>query len=306
MIIKIKKTRGNSGYYKYKNCEIIDGYYIVDINIMSKNSPIKFLYTCDYCSSEYFTDIRTYFSTKENKYNNKMACSKCKGKRLKEVNLFKYGEDNVMKVEKHKKTLSNNNIKKYGVENSFQREDVKEKIRQTNLKKYGVDNPMKNKEISKKSKINSIFTQTKNKTINTSKQQIYIHNLIGGILNYQIDTLSLDIAFPDDFIYLEYNGGGHNLSVKIGRESESEFKTREIKRYLFLKSKGWKQIEINSPCDFLPKEDILKREITNAIFYLKNNETNHFIIDIPTVNFDEKYGELFKINNIKKTIKRND
>ena len=48
MIINIKKTRGNSGYYKHKDCEVVDGYYKVEINIMSKNSPIKFKYICDY------------------------------------------------------------------------------------------------------------------------------------------------------------------------------------------------------------------------------------------------------------------
>ena len=57
----------------------------------------------------------------------------------------------------------------------------------------------------------------------TSKQQLYIHSLLGGELNYCTGKCFLDIAFLDEKIYLEYDGGGHDLSVKLGNMSKEEF-----------------------------------------------------------------------------------
>jgi hypothetical protein len=90
----------------------------------------------------------------------------------------------------------------------------------------------------------------------------------------------LDIAFPEDKIYVEYNGGGHNLGVKIGNISEKEFKTKEIKRYKYLKSLGWKQIEINSPNDYLPEDEEIISSISNGINCLNNQNINHYTINL--------------------------
>ena len=74
-------------------------------------------------------------------------------------------------------------------------------------KRFGVDNIMDLEEY----RLKIAETLSRNNTVNTSKQQIYLHNLLGGELNYANETPVLDIAYPDDKIYLEYNGGGHNL-----------------------------------------------------------------------------------------------
>ena len=95
-----------------------------------------------------------------------------------------------------------------------------------------------------------------------------------------MSTLSLDIAFPEEQIYVEYNGGGHNLQVKLGKLSEKEFKIKEIRRYQYLKSLGWKQIEINSPNDCLPNDEELLSCVLEGINLLKTTNINHHTINL--------------------------
>ena len=83
---------------------------------------------------------------------------------------------------------------KYGVENISQLEWVKDKIKENNLVKYGVENISQCPEIQEK-KMESYY---KNGTIATSNQQRYIHNLIGGELNYPWYNAMLDMAYPEE------------------------------------------------------------------------------------------------------------
>lgn len=212
----------------------------------------------------------------------------------------KHGVDTPFQVEEYRQKALNTMVERHGVLYSGQSEILMEKVRQTNRNKYGtdywmqtaefkemsrqtsnerygVDNPMQHPDVRQK----VTESMLKNGTIPTSSQQYYIHKLIGGELNHPVGGYPLDIAFIDDKIYVEYNGGGHDLRVKIGAATEEEFKAHTAKRYKTLKAKGWKVIEINSEKDQLPSDEILVNLINQAKVYLQQG---HNWIDL---NIDE-------------------
>jgi very-short-patch-repair endonuclease len=207
--------------------------------------------------------------------------------------LLNYGYDNPMKNKDIIEKSNQSKINRFGSTNPFTDDEIMNKAKETNIQKYGTEWHMQNDEIMKKSK----ETMYRNGTAPCSRQQKYLHNLLGGELNYPIDNCSLDIAFPDSKIYIEYDGNGHDLSVKLGNTSEREFNRKEIKRYLFLKSKGWKQIKITSPVDYLPSDEVLIDEYKKAIEWLSLNEKghSHYNIEIGNKVNDEKFGVVRRI-----------
>lgn len=130
-----------------------------------------------------------------------------------------------------------------------------------------------------------------------SKQQMYIHRLIGGEMNYPVRNLSLDIAFPDEMIYLEYDGGGHDLSVKLGSKSQEEFEEHEKRRVYVLHRRGWKQIRLVSRKDNLPSEDKIKEMFAYAKNIFNHNSWVVFDVDNGTITTshgtqDYSYGKV--------------
>jgi len=92
----------------------------------------------------------------------------------------------------------------------------------------------------------------------SSKMQRYICNLVKGELNYSLeDRLWLDIAFPDEMIYCEYDGGGHNLNVKMGNVTQKYFDVKEQRRFFVLVKKGWKEMRIISRRDYTPTDEVI-------------------------------------------------
>ena len=218
---------------------------------------------------------------------------KNKNVRQKAIDTFvlKYGVDNPMKNKDVIKKSNQSKIKRFGSTNPFTNEEVINKSKKTNLQRYGTEWHMQSAEVMKKSK----ETMYSNGTAPCSRQQKYIHNLIGGELNYPVDKCSLDIAFPQEKIYVEYDGNGHDLCVKLGSVSYEEFSYKEIKRYQFLKSKGWKKIKMSSPADYLPSDNVLINEINKAKSVLLSSEKNHYIIEFGTKVNDIDYGTLRRI-----------
>jgi len=293
--IEILVDKTNLKFYRrtHPNCQTGD-ILKIHYTLIGKNSRKTIKLKCDYCGEEFEREVQIYFR----KFNGiiegqKDACEKCKLLKMQETCINKYGVDHYNKTEESKRNLSNkiymkdpirkekhinNMIEQFGVENQFQRQEIKDKSKNTILLKYGVDHIMHLDEYKNKVLIKSKQTMYKNGTAPCSSQQKYIHNLIGGELNYPIDRLSLDIAFPDEMIYVEYDGGGHDYDVKIGKLTEHEFKIKENKRYFFLKKLGWKQICIKSPNDYLPPDNIIINKINESINILKNSEINHCFI----------------------------
>jgi hypothetical protein len=205
-----------------------------------------------------------------------------------------YGVDNPTKNEEISQKAMETRVKRFGSANVFSDKKILQKAIDTNRKKYGCDWAMQNDKIKAKTR----ETMHQNGSVSTSRQQLYLHKLFGGILNYPIGFCSLDIAFPEEKIYVEYNGNGHNLSVKLGSMTEEQFKTREIKRYYFLKSKGWKVININSPYDYLPQDNVLFEEFAKGLKWLSIDEYNHshYNINVGGLINDKNYGKLRRIS----------
>lgn len=175
--------------------------------------------------------------------------------------------------------VKNTSMKHWGTEFPFQSEIVKEKIKQSNIDKYGVPYTMQSEEI--RSKFNKSLY--KNGTAPCSKQQKYLWELLGGELNYSNNTPNLDVAFPEEKIYIEYDGGGHDLEVKLGILTLKEFTQKMIKRESYLRRRGWKIIRITSAQDLLPKDNIIIDLVKKAKEYLQT--TNHTWFEI---NIDNK------------------
>jgi very-short-patch-repair endonuclease len=221
---------------------------------------------------------------------------------IKRTNVEKYGTEFPTQNEEVKEKVKNTNLQKYGYTNVFQNEDVKLKSKNTKIKKYGVSSLMKRKDFLQNMLIKSKITKFKNSTQICSKQQKYIHSLIGGELNFPVGILSLDIAFPDENIYVEYDGSGHDLHVKMNKMTIEEFNFQELKRYKFLKSQGWKQIKIISRNDYLPSNEILLNLIKQTKEYLQNNhnwveiDLDNKAIRIKNLIIEYDFGELKRIS----------
>jgi hypothetical protein len=241
--------------------------------------------------------------------------------KAKETNLKRYGGVSPMQnkeiQEKSKATL----MKNYGVETPMQSEEIKSKTANTNLIKYGNKSPAQNEYVKSK----MLTTMRKNhgvdyaqqskgireKTIQSmyengvapcSNQQKYIHSLIDGELNFPQNGTWLDIAFPDEKIYVEYDGRGHDLSVQLNQVTRKEFDNKERRRWYALYSKGWREIRIISTMDKLPSDDKVLEMLTFARIYL--NTGRHYIkfdVDkgiVKTSQFEKNYdfGKLRKIS----------
>jgi len=218
----------------------------------------------------------------------------CKTK-SKETLFNNYGVEHAMQSDILKQNAHQTLMKNYGVEHALQNKDILNKMKTSLIKKYNVDNVSKIEDI----KIKKAETFYKNGTIATSRQQLYVYKILGGILNYSVDTPSLDIAFPDKMIYIEVNGSGHDLGVKMGNMTQEEFYNKEKRRYYYLKNRGWKGIFINTKSDYIPKDEILIGEVNKALewFKVEKEGHSHYNINIGNIVNDKKYGRLRKITD---------
>ncbi len=136
-----------------------------------------------------------------------------------------------------------------------------------------------------------------------SLQQKFLFNIIGGEENYPFGNYLLDIAFPEENIYIEFDGSGHGLGIKLNQISESGFKEREIKRNYFLLRRGWKEIRIISNKDKLPDENHIRQMITFAKEVISSGRSYIiFNIDNLTVSYQNHnshydFGELKRVRN---------
>ena len=135
-----------------------------------------------------------------------------------------------------------------------------------------------------------------------SLQQKWIAETIGGnsVLNYPWKTSCLDIAFPEEKIYIEYDGSGHDLSVKLGSMTQEAFDRREMNRTYGLYRDGWKCIRIISRSDRLPLIDQIITMYNLALSILIDHHYVVFRIDNGTIEYDQieyayNFGELYRV-----------
>lgn len=208
----------------------------------------------------------------------------------------KYGTEYALqnpeiKKEREEKAVETT-MRRYGVPYSLMNNTIREKAKKTSNLHYGTDYPMQSEkfinqqkkmymekygvdwhtkipeEIEKKQK-----TLFENSTQKTSSQQLYIHNLFGGELNYPFKKFSLDIFIPEDNIDIEVDFGGHDLAVKTGKITQEEFNKREMIRENMIRSAGIKLVRFISPHDKLPSDEKLHELYEFAKEYLKTGHT---------------------------------
>jgi hypothetical protein len=271
---------------------------LYDVN---PHSNIKIPIVCDYCGKKYSIVYNSYTSRKKNCNISKDACEKCKIKKQREVILLKYGVDNGAKLDFVKEKMKNTNLERYGSVAPAGNIEVYQKMKNTMLDKYGVENSMQHPDIQVIARKNRSKTLSKNGTIPTSNQQIYLFNLLGGELNYPISQFLADIKLNND-ILIEYNGGGHRLAVILGGCTDIQFDRKEKAKQHYFKDNGFNLITIESRRDYLPSDEI----ILNMIEYSKeifSQGRSWIVFDVDdgivkyrynTKHYD--YGDLRKIS----------
>lgn len=289
---------------------------------------------CDYCGEIINRAFRDHYKiVNKEMFNGKHACKKCSKFKNKEI--IKEFLDGVhpSQSEKAIKKRISTNKERYGGNNPFHSTEVKDKAKDTLLKNHGVDNFFKHEsfyDIRNKTMIDKygyafpmldpsrkddivekiVKTLSDNNNAPCSTQQKYINDIIGGEINYPISKLLLDIAFTEEKIYVEYQGSGHNLNVKLSKINQDNFDKKEKERYYYMKNKNWKMIEIISQKDNLPKKDKLLEMMILAREILKNTSYIQFDIDNSTVRYYKEtknydFGETISYYDLHKNIKHN-
>lgn len=317
--IKITKQNINWFISRGYDCALKEIVLVKVEDLTPKNSrAIKI--KCDYCNKEFSRRFADHTFIKSKTSIDKDACKDCALIKQREVFFLENGVENPFQLESVKDKIKESNMKLYGVENPMQSDEVKERLVIGYIEKYGVDNPSKSDVVKQrivdtmqerygvdnimelaKYRLKIADSLSKNQSVSTSKQQIYIHKIYGGILNYANNCPVLDIAFPDLNMYTEYNGGGHDLKVKLGILSKEEFRQKELRRYHYLRGLGWKAMFIDSDNDLLPDDNKLLEILEIGKTYLLSGgkwikfsiDDNMIICD--TYKIDYAYGKLRSI-----------
>lgn len=237
-------------------------YIEIFVNELPVGSGLKIDVECNYCGMIFKKAFRRYLETKDN-----ICCNKCRSIKMMETSIDRYG---------NKCSLRN--------------EEVQNKSKETNIKNLGVEYPFQNKEILKKCKISTIEKYGSGVlTKNISKQQERLHYLYGGILNFSIFPFTLDIFFEKENIYLEYDGSGHDMCIKMKRMTKEQFDEKEIKREEFLYGLGYKEFRFESKLDILPDDKILLeiKERAFDLLLIKNYQKYIYNLDTKTESFEE-------------------
>lgn len=267
-------------------------------------------YTCKHCNYEKSTKtiksvygVDHYSQTEEYKERMKNTCNLKYGKdypsqvpeireKMKQTCLSHYNVDNPTKSAEVRNIVKNTVRERYGVDYVSQLDLVKEKAKKTMRENLGVEHALQSKDIQRKKELTcierfgvphamqcdaikekAIKTYHVNGNTATSKQQLYLHSLYGGEINYPISYYATDICFPEEKFAIEYDGGGHDLRVTLGQLTQEEFDQKEIIRNSVLKKEGYKQMRIISSKDKLPSDSTLLQMLSEAKEYF--SKTNH-------------------------------
>ena len=246
--------------------------------------------------------------------------------KLKQTNMKRYGVENVSQNTDIRRKIEETCLDRYGFRCSLQNDAVKEKAIATNINKYGVESILMLPEFHKHSRevdmerygvhhhlqnpdilAKQKETFYKNGTCPTSVQQIYICDLYNGDMNYSVEYYNADIYLSDDNLLIEYDGGGHDLCVKLGRLTADEFKRKEIIRSSVIKRAGYNQMRIISTKDLLPPDDILLQMLDDTRSYFKTYPNHSWIeydIDNGNVrNAENKDGEPYDFGELRRISK---
>ena len=188
--------------------------------------------------------------------------------KAKETSLMRYGVEYPMQTIEFQKKFEVASYKKYGVRRPTQNKEIRNKVKHTDFIRYGVEFPTQNKDILAK----SIRSRYLHGNHTCSKQQYELYQAIGGKLNYPFNNFIIDVAFPEKKIAVEWNGSGHNLSVRLNKISQREFDRNENFRRKILFENEWKIIT------FVTKKDIFPDSINIIMKYCINGGHSIYIL----------------------------
>lgn len=110
-----------------------------------------------------------------------------------------------------------------------------------------------------------------NGTVPCSFQQKYLYDVLSieweCKLNYHFSALFLNIYIPSEHVYIEWDGGGHDLNVRMNSMTAEEFQIKEMKRSYFLRRRGFKELRIKSPKDKIPSNMKILEIVRDSIEY---------------------------------------
>jgi very-short-patch-repair endonuclease len=278
LITKHVKIKMNSKWKKRYN----DLNYFAEVGelmtVRIEDVPLKsgcrVEYVCDYCHKK---STARYAEYNRQTITEKDCCNDCKTIKMKDSLLLQYGVSNANKLQVFRDKIKKTNLKKYGVENPLQNSDIIKKIIATNLTKYGVENVMQHLPHFKTHQ----KAMANNNSQCSSKPQHKVATILKGYENYYYNqTYWLDVFFEKDNIYLEYDGGGHDLKVKFNLMTREDFNKKQNRRYYYLKENGLKMIRIISQKNFVPESSILESIKNYSFNYLKEENNNWIIFDV--------------------------
>lgn len=321
----------------YKFTKIGD-LFTANIDDVTHGSEVIVMVKCDYCGKTFETKYSSYIKSTKTGKNACVQCSSLKVKdtcmkkygvenvsqsdivqeiksknnlkkygvtnpsklqfvkdKVIQTNIKRYGVEYPMKTKEFQNRVRKTSMEKYGVEHHTKSEVVKNKQRQTMLRKYGCMNPTQNKEILHK----LITSRYIHGNFTCSKQQYQLYKLIGGKLNYPFRNFIIDVAYPSEKIAIEWDGSGHDLSVRLGKITRENFIRNENFRKISLFQEDWKIIRFITKKDIFP--DNMKSIFDYCYQYIKNG--GHHIqvfIDnelIKTKKQTIKFDEIFALND---------
>ena len=225
-------------------------------------------------------------ATCQEKYGgNSSMCSEEIQNKAKTTCQEKYGGNSAMCSEEIQNKSKITCLLHFGVNNPFQSHEIKEKIKATNLERHGAENPMQCDEIKNKALDSFQF----NGTGPCSRQQKYIHFLIGGTLNKHVCNSLVDICFEEEKIAIEYDGSGHFLGDVINgnKTPTKEALLKEKNREDSIVNKGYKVIRFIATKDRIPSDEV----ILNLIEEFKNSDFKVVRIDFEKGTIEKNYNE---------------
>ena len=304
---KIPMKKASDSYGKLHNKEYVYDFNTpikVRIDDLPKYSKVKVFVLCDMCKENTVPVVyENYISVVEK--TGTYVCQDCAYKKVKQTVKKRYNVDSVSQLESVKNKVKETLLKKYNVEHALQSDIFKNRAIETTKKRYGVKHALQSPEI--RQKVNE--TLCKNGVRKTSLQQLYLHSLYNGEINYPIKYYATDICFPEEKLYIEYDGGGHFLRATLGHMTQEEFDQKEIIRNNVIKREGYKQMRIISSKDKLPYDQILLRMLEQTRKYFSdypNHSWIEFNIDASIVrNAENKDGVFYDYGELRK-IKKSD
>ena len=288
---------------------------IVNVKFLDLYKPAKVYIqaVCERCGETYSITYGNYQQILRLE-DTRTFCKKCSRIKAQDTCEKRYGVKSVFSLEEVREKIKQHNLETYRSEYCLNNKEVQKKRFETNLQKYGSISPFRNKQIQEKSKATlkenyqvdnpsqSLFIQEKirnsfyeNRTQKASKQQRQLYDFLPSsqyLLNFPCGFYNIDIADIENQIAIEYDGGRHNLSVKLGNITESKFKQNEIHREKFLYKQNWKIITIKSiNKNLIPSQKDFLDFLRSSSIYFQSDNKHWTEFDVETNKVLTSLGE---------------